>query len=213
MKKFEHDLSALKQRVLDMGDLAAGMIEMVVHSLKHDRDDVTPEIQKREHDVNLMQLEIDRDAIRLHTVYGPVASDLRFVLMVSKINTELERIADQAVNMCEFHQLLVLDTHHEPLPEFSRMGELVMSMLNDSMQAFLYEDRELAESIILRDDHVDALNNKVLLHGLKEPPEHVAHAVAEILLSRSLERIADQTTNICEEVVYIVSGEDIRHPK
>ena len=212
MKKFEHDLGELKQRLVEMAECAATMIDLAIQELTEQNGDVSGKVLEIEERVNQMQLEIDRAAIRLLTVYGPVATDLRFVLMVSKINTELERIADQAVNMCEYLQLLASRDRPKPLPEFPAMAKLVVEMLHEALQALLYLDRERAEKVIVQDARVDALNHQVLRHGLAEPQDDIAQTVAEILLARALERIADQTTNICEEIVYIVSGDDIRHP-
>jgi phosphate transport system protein len=198
-------------QVVEMGDVVASMIDLAGQGLSKRNQDVLLEVSRLETQVNRAQLEIDRDAIRLLTVYGPVAGNLRFVLMVSKINSELERIADQAVNMCEYLQLLVDAEEVRPAPECSRMAQLTQEMLRGSLEAFLREDRAKAEAIMAQDDLVDALNHEVLQRCLRQPQNDIARAVAEILLARSLERIADQTTNICEEVIYIVSGEDIRH--
>jgi len=212
MKKLDQDLADLKLRVVQMADLVASMIDLAVQGLAHQNPDVAQDVARREEVVNRMQLEIDRAAVRLLTCYGLVAGNLRFVLMVSKINTELERIADQAINMCEYLELLVSsDVSKKPIPECPRMAKLVLEMLQGAMEAFLHQDRRKAEQVIANDDLVDALNHEVLQRCLREQHEDIAHTVAEILLARSLERIADQTTNICEEVVYIVSGEDIRH--
>jgi len=211
MKKFANDLASLKKRVVEMGDLVASMIERVTRALETRQPDVLREVARREETVNRMQVEIDRESIRLLTVYSPVAGDLRLVFMVSRINSELERIGDQAINMGEYLQLLVSDDASRPFPESSRMARLVLGMFGDALSAFYVQDQPKAEAVIARDDVIDAINHEVLRRCLHAARDDLAHAVAEILWARSLERIADQTTNICEEVIYIVSGRDIRH--
>ncbi|MFV1981790.1 MAG: phosphate signaling complex protein PhoU [Rhodothermia bacterium] len=211
MKKFENDLAALTKRVVEMGDLVASMIEMVTRALDTCQPEVLREVARREENVNRMQVEIDRESIRLLTVYSPVAGDLRLVFMVSRINSELERIGDQAINMGEYLQLLVSDDHAGAFSESPRMAKIVLKMFNDALSAFYSQDQAKAEAVIARDDVVDALNHEVLRRCLHGAQDDMAHAVAEILWARSLERIADQATNICEEVIYIVSGRDIRH--
>jgi phosphate transport system protein len=173
-----------------------------------------------EEQLDQMQIEVDREAIRLLTVYGPVATDLRFVLMVARINSELERVGDQAVNMCEDLQLMASKTNAAPLPEILKMSKLVAGMVRDAMAAFIQEDVRKAEEVLATDDVVDALNDQIVREllsdqvvrdAIAEPKPDITDSLALILISRSLERIADQATNICEEVIYMIKGADIRH--
>lgn len=212
MQKLEHDLAALKDRLVGMGELVASMVELVTRSLEDPGQDISAEVTAREDRVNRLQLEIDHESVRMLTVYGLVAGNLRFVLMVFRINSELERMADQAVNMAQYLRLLVPADGPASFPEAPRMAGIVLQMLHQALRAFFDQDRQRAEQVLAQDDLVDALNQEVLRRSLRAPHDNVSQAVAEILWSRSLERIADQTTNICEEVVYIVSGDDIRHP-
>lgn len=212
MKKLEHDLASLKSRVVEMGELVVSMIDLATTGLRDQNEEVLQEVYRREDRVNRIEVEIDRESYRLLTVYGPVAANLRLVLMVSRINSELERIADQAVNMCEYLRLLVRSAPTMPFPEAPRMARLVLEMLDQALLAFYHEDRGKAEHVLAKDGLVDATNHEVLRRCLGEGMEEITLAVAEILWARALERIADQATNICEDVVYIVSGEDIRHP-
>ncbi|MEX2185136.1 MAG: phosphate signaling complex protein PhoU [Pirellulales bacterium] len=222
MKKFEQELATLRTRIVDMGTLSRSMIEMAIGALDSPGDDVYQKVLAAEEQLDQMQLDIDREAIRLLTVYGPVANDLRFVLMVARINSELERIGDQAVNICEDLQLMAAKTKASPPPEIHKMAKLVSGMVRDSMAAFVQEDVRKADEVLATDDVVDALNDQVVRELLSdqvvreaisadEGPAHIADALGLILLSRSLERIADQATNICEEVIYMVKGADVRH--
>ena len=212
MKQFQQELTALKQRVLDMGNLAASMVAGASDALiKADRTRI-PEVLASEPTVDRFQVEIDREAIRLVTIYTPVAKDLRFLLMIARINSELERIGDQAVNNCEYLDLL---THPQPpLDDLAHMSGIVLGMVHDALQAFQEEDTAQAKAVMGRDDRVDALNAQVFRRMLENTAINADDRVPSmglILFARSLERIADHATNICEEVFYLVEGADIRH--
>jgi phosphate transport system protein len=222
MKKFEQELAALRKRIVDMGTLARSMVDMAVSGIDEPIDAIYQKVLASEEQLDQMQLDIDREAIRLLTVYGPVANDLRFVLMVARINSELERIGDQAINMCEDLQLIAAKTKASPLPEIHKMAKQVSNMVRDSMAAFIQEDVRKADEVLAADDVVDALNDQIVRELLSDQvvrsaissedgPTQIADSLGLILLSRSLERIADQATNICEEVIYMVKGADVRH--
>jgi phosphate transport system protein len=222
MKKFEHELSALRKRIVDMGTLARQMVDSAIEALDHPDTDAYQKVLVAEEQLDQMQLDVDREAIRLLTVYSPVANDLRFVLMVARINSELERIGDHAVNMCEDLQLVAGKAKASPLPEVHKMSKLVSGMVRDSLAAFVQEDIKKAEEVLATDDVVDALNDQIVRELLSdqivrhaisadEGPADIADRLGLILLSRSLERIADQATNVCEEVIYMVKGADVRH--
>ncbi len=219
MHRFEQELAELKRRVVAMGELAESMVEWAVAALGDPQSDIYRQVLTAEEQVDQMQLDIDREVIRLLTIYGPVATDLRFVLMVSRITMEIERIGDQAVNMCEDLQLMVSKTGAKMPPEIHKMARLVEGMVRDALLAFQQRDTRLAVEVVATDDLVDALNDQVVRELLSEKmmrqaiggPSDVAEALALILIARSLERIADQATNIGEEVVYLVKGDDIRH--
>jgi len=219
MKKFDDELKALRQRLLQMGQLCQAMVASAVEALASPQDDGFEEVQRLEAQLDQMQLQIDREAIRMITVYGPVAADLRFLLMVSRINNELERIGDQAVNIYEDLRLMALKTDAVPPPEVHKMARVVEEMLNDSLKSFSDQDHRLAQQTLASDDLVDAMNDQIISELLSqqavrsalEDPSAIASSLAVILLARSLERIADQATNICEEVVYMIRGTDIRH--
>ncbi len=214
MKKFQRELTDLKRQVVDMGDVAQTMIAEAVKALVERDSSYIKEVFTGEEKLDRYQVAVDNEAIRLITVYSPVAADLRFLLMVARINTELERMGDQAVNMCEYVELLLTEPELKPLVDLPRMAELARGMVDDALQAFLTRDSEKAKDTLKTDDVVDALNDQIfreLLTYAMGKPENLTRCMALILVSRSLERIADHATNICEEVVYMVKGEDIRH--
>lgn len=214
MKKFEQELASLKQRVMEMGALAESMIAWASDSLiKRDRA-IIAQVLAAEEKLDRLQVEIDSEAIRLITIYTPIAKDLRFLLMVVRINTELERIGDQAVNNCEYVEMFLSDPPPRPLNDLSSMTDITCGMVHDALQAFDQEDLQKARQVLKLDDAVDRLNAltfRDLLADRTDDPDVIKRCMSLILLARSLERIADHATNICEEVVYVVQGEDIRH--
>jgi phosphate transport system protein len=222
MKKFEQELEALRQRVAEMGRLAQSMVDMAIDAIV-DLHSVYPKVLQAEEQIDQMQLEIDREAVRLLTVYSPVAANLRFVLCASHVNNALERIGDQAVSLC--HNLDFAGKHAaaaasgEAVPKLQRMAERVQAMMRDALLAFLAEDASLARATMAQDDYVDSLNDQIVKEMLSDDvvrqamagPRDLAEALSQILIGRSLERIGDQAVNICEEVIYSVRGDDVRH--
>jgi len=214
MKKLEHDLEHLKARVMAMGALAEQMVAWASDALIKRDKAIVDKVLAAEEDLDRFQIEIDSEAIRLITIYTPTAKNLRFLLMVVRINTELERIGDQAVNNCEYVELFISDPPPRPLDDISRMTMLTCEMMHGALDAFDQEDVQKAQHVIQLDDAVDALNRRTfedLLIDRIDGPDIIKRCMSLVLLARSLERIADHAVNVCEEVVYLVKGEDIRH--
>ncbi len=214
MKKFEQELDSLKRRVMEMGGLAESMVGWASSALvTHDRA-LVQRVRATEAQLDRFQLEIDGEVIRLITIYSPIAKDLRLLLMMARINSELERIGDQALNNCEYVELLLSDPPPRPLHDLSRMSEITRGMVHDALAAFQEENIEKAQAVIKLDDEVDTLNNETFRDLLADPAkgrDAITRCMSLILVARSLERIADHATNICEEVIYVVEGEDVRH--
>ena len=213
--QFDKELAKLKEKVGQMGELAQKMFQTAMKALVQRDESLIQKGIAIEDQVDRFQVEIDDDVVRLVATYGPVALDLRFVLMVTRINTELERIGDQSCNMCEYVQLLLAEPELKKLIDLPRMADTAASMLQKSLGAFQSGSTEDALAVIKTDDEVDALNDQIfreLLTYMITDAKNITRSVALILTARSLERIADHSTNIAEEVVYMVKGEDIRHP-
>ena len=211
--RIEQDLARLKMRTLDMGALAESMTIDASHAVVNPESADIEQVFTNEPTLDALQKEVDREAIRLMTVYSPAARDLRFVLMIVRINTELERIGDQAVNICEYVQLLRSHSRSRPLPELQEMSALALGMLRDALRAFEDEDASIARAVIDRDDVLDVINARVMADILDHrcvDQESVIGCISA-LAARALERVGDYATNICEEVLYVVSGEDVRH--
>lgn len=220
MKKFEHELNQLRQRVVEMGNLTETMVTQAIEVVFDPHNQTLFDTVIREEErLDQTQVAIDKEAVRLMTIYSPVAADLRFLLSVTRINNELERIGDNAVNVCEAVQLMASKTEMPPLPELKKMADLVRGMISDALNAFVQNDIHRAEATIASDDMIDALNDQVIgellddqtVHEVLANQRNITGALAQLLIARSLERIADQATNISEEVVYMVRGLDIRH--
>jgi phosphate transport system protein len=214
MKKFEQELAALKRRISEMGALAESMVTAASDALIRAERAAIERVRASEPRLDRFQVEIDREAIRLITVYSPVAKDLRFLLMMLRINSELERIGDQAMDNCKYVEILPLEPPPTPLRELSEMSVMALRMVQEALRAFEHEDIEKAQAVIGLDDQVDAMNAETFRHLLEQratDPAIVTRGIGLILAAQSLERIADHATNICEEVFYLVEGEDIRH--
>jgi phosphate transport system protein len=212
MKQFQQELAQLKQRVLDMGSLAESMVADASRALIEGERATIQQVRTNEPKLDRLQVEVDREAIRLITIYTPVAKDLRFLLMIARINSELERIGDQAIDNCEYVELLTEPP--APLNDLSNMSDIVLAMVHDALRALQTEDAQAAQAVMKVDDQVDALNARIFRELLEQPaadPAIRAQCMSLILVARSLERIADHATNICEEVFYLVEAADIRH--
>ncbi len=211
---YTEQLAKLKEQVLRMGGLAEAMTRQVVQALVRRDAALLPEVRAMETQVNQLHVEIDEACIEIIALRQPAAYDLRFVTAAMKIIIDLERIGDQAINILEAAEDLLGVPPLKPLIDIPRMGEIAQGMLKDALDAYVGGDDELAQRTILRDDSVDQLKDQVfreLLTYMTSDPSTIPRAMDLILVSRHLERIADHATNICEDVIFMVKGKDIRH--
>jgi phosphate transport system protein len=213
-RQYEEELRGLRAGLLKMGGLVERQIAEAVESLV---DRSTPQARQtiaRDAEVNRMDVESDERCIRLLALHQPAASDLRFITTGLKITTDLERIGDNAVNICERAIELNEEPQIKPYIDIPRMASIAQTMVKDSLDAFMRDDTTLAEEVIARDDEVDALNYQIyreLLSYMAEDPATITRATRILFVSKYLERIADHATNIAEMVVYMVKGRTIRH--
>jgi phosphate transport system protein len=213
MKKFDAELAGLKGRLLDMGRLAERMAASASSALLTADAASIARVRGDEPVLDRFQMEIDREAIRLITVYAPVARDLRCLLMVARINSEIERIGDEAMDNCRWLETLHPRALIGSVQGLSELSSMTLQMLHGALEALENEDVDQAQAVIAMDDRIDALEARVL-HDLAQrsaQPPDVAPSVGLVLVGRSLERTADHATNICEEIYYWLQGEDIRH--
>ena len=220
MKKLERELENLKHRIAEMGDLAQSMVEEAVLALSDPQNDEHHRrVLAEEARLDQMQLHVDEEAIRLLTVYGPVAGNLRLVISAARINSELERIGDQTVSMCNHIQLLASQSDAPPLGQFDGMARLVRTMLYETLKAFRLDDAVKARATMANDNLVDVINDEIVRELLGCDPDQstcgsardITASVAQIMIAQSLERIADQACNVCEQIIYMVEGTDVRH--
>jgi phosphate transport system protein len=213
-RHFEDQLQELKGRLVAMGTAAESMIERAVRSLL-DRDaNRHPDVFASEREVNGLHIEVDERVINLIALHHPVATDLRMAVMCSKIAGELERIGDQAVNICQNTAELLRYPPLKPLIDIPLMAEIARRMLRESLDAFVRQDVVLAQKVLNADDEVDAFKNQIfreLLTYMMADPGTIPRALALILISRNLERVGDHATNVAEEVIYAAQGRDVRH--
>ena len=211
---FDQDLNSLKERLRHMGAQAERMVQASVRSLVSREAKELESVFSIEREVNALHVEIDNRALDLMALHQPVASDLRLLVMAIKISSEIERIADQAVNIAQNTQIYLQHPALKSLPELPMMTDAVLQMLHKSLDAFIRKDASLAQDVLRADDTVDAFKNQIfqtLLGIMTSDAAAAPRALCLVLISRNLERIGDHATNIAEEVIYLVQGRDIRH--
>ena len=213
-KHYTDELTHLKETVLRMGGLAEKMTHRAVQALVERKREMLPEVKEMEQQVNQLHMDIDEIALGMIALRQPTAKDLRFITAAMKINTDLERIGDQAINIVEQAEKLLSVPPVKPLIDIPRMAEIAEEMLKAALDAFVQGNDELAYRTILRDDSVDQLKDQVfreLLTFMMADASTIPRSMDLILVSRHLERVADHATNICEDVIFMVKGKDIRH--
>ncbi len=214
MKKLEEEINNLKRLLLEMAVSVEEMIGKSIKALSERNVILAESVIKSDDRVNKMEIEIDNLCIKILALYHPEAEDLRTVTMVMKINNDLERIGDHAVNIAERAIYLADKPSVKPLIDIPRMAEKAMEMLRESLDSFVNKNAELAVEVRKKDDEVDSLNNQVLrelVTYMIADPSIIDRALRLILISRDLERVADLATNIAEDVFYIARGRVLKH--
>jgi phosphate transport system protein len=212
--QFDEDLEELTSRLLTMGATAEQMIHDMNSTLVDRNADFLDKIRENESQMDKFQNEIDDETVRLISVYTPVAGDLRLLLMVTRINAELERIGDQTFNILKVFESLLKEEPLKPLVDLPRMANLVQEMVHNALDAFVEKSDATAMKVIEADDKVDKLNDQIfreLVTYMLTDPKNIGRALGLVLTARAFERIGDHAVNIAEDVVYVVRGEDIRH--
>lgn len=211
---FEGDLQALKQRLLNMGALVEERVHHAIRALLEHRQDLAEQVVAGDRQVNDLQVEIDDRCLKLLALQQPVGADLRLITSAMKINADLERMGDQAVNIAETVLRLLSQPPLKSVVDVARMAEMAEAMLRDALDAFVRKDSAAARQVLQRDDAVDHLKDsifRVLLTYMMADPGTIDRALSLILISRNLERIADHATNVAEDVIFLVEARDVRH--
>ncbi len=214
MRPFEEDFRLLNDTLQEMGALVAHSVHKSVFSLIDKNEDYAHQVLRDESRIDQMEVQIDDLAASLIVREQPVARDMRFVVVAIKINTDLERMGDLAVNVVE-RTLGMMG--QPPLPEmvdFREIANLVESMVLGSLDAFVKRDAQIARGVLSSDDAVDTCRNTIhqqIVSLMQRDPSTIPRAVDHLIIARSLERIADHATNVAEDVIFMVQGIDVRH--
>lgn len=215
MKRHFHDeLKKLKEKLFRMGLLVEEALHHATASLFERDNEKAHKVIRGDKEINLYEIEIDELGHELLALYQPAAVDLRLVTMILKINNDLERMGDQAVNIAEKALIINEEPPLKPYEDLPRMAEGVRKMASESLQAFMDKNLEKAKELLESDDFIDALNDKIYEDVQKimaKKPDQIRTGVSLIMVAHNLERVADLATNIAEDVIYIQKGVDVRH--
>ena len=214
VRHFQEELDDLKGRLLEMGGLAEDRVRLAVRALT-DRDHaLVDRVLTNDAAINQLHIEVDDRCFKLLALHQPMAVDLRAIVSAVKINTDLERVGDLAVNIAEAVARYLQHPPVKELIDIPRMASIAQDMLRDALDAYVRRDMALAQSVLHRDDELDMLKTLVfreLMGHMLRDPGTIEPSLDLILVSRHLERIGDHATNIAEDVIFMVSAKDVRH--
>ena len=214
VRHFEEELEALQARLLEMGGLAEERVQAAVQGLVRRDLSLTERVLAGDGPINQLHLEVDERCFRLLALHQPMATDLRRIVAAVKINSDLERVGDLAVNIAEAAKRYASHAPVKPLIDIPRMAGIAQEMLHDALDSFVRRETTMAQAVLARDDELDALKTQVfreLLTYMLQDPGSIEASLDLILVSRHLERIGDHATNVAEDVIFMVSAQDVRH--
>ena len=211
---FQEELDALKSRLLEMGGLAEERVRTAIDALVRRDPALVVQVLEGDGPINQLHIELDGRCVKLLALHQPMAVDLRVILSAVKINTDLERVGDLAINIAEAASRYLAHPPVKELVDIPRMAEIAHGMLRDALDSFVRRDLELAQRVLDEDDVLDQLKTTVfreLLGFMLQDAHTIEPSLDLILISRHLERIGDHATNIAEDVIFMVSAKDVRH--
>ena len=215
IRHFHDQLDELKQRLLDMADLATSLLDLSVDALLTRDAEKAEAVLAGDKQVDALEIEVEERAISLLALQQPMARDLRFIISSIKVSNDLERVGDHAVNIAQSaSRMLSTSTIITPVPEINEMARRARAMLGDALNAFIRADGTLGRAVCRADDEVDALHNsvfRVLVTHMMADGRAITPSLELLLVSRNLERVADLATNIGEDAVYLAEGKQIKH--
>ncbi|HEY4306658.1 MAG TPA: phosphate signaling complex protein PhoU [Gemmatimonadaceae bacterium] len=216
-RHFHDQLAQLKQRLLDMSDLATSLLDLSVDALLSRDATMAESVVSGDRELDALELELEDQAINLLATQQPMARDLRFIISSIKVTNDLERVGDHAVNIAQCAiRISATSTLITPDPEIGEMARRARQMLRDSLTAFVRADGKLGREVCRADDEVDAMHNsvfRILVTHMMEDPRTITPSLELLLVSRNLERVADLATNIGEDAVFLAEGKQIKHHK
>jgi phosphate transport system protein len=214
VRHFEQDLDKLKAKLLEMSALVESAVYRSVQGVVEKNEELALQVLKNEARINQLEIEVDDLAISLLALQHPLAQDLRLVTAAIKINNDLERMGDLSVSIAQSAIALIREPVIRPLIDIPHIAGLAQSMVRKALDAFVTRDPELARSVLASDDAVDNMRTASyheLISFMEKNPEHIPQALNLLTVVRNLERIADHSTNIAEDVLFLVKGIDVRH--
>jgi len=215
-KHFDRELNKLKKKILSLGALVEERVYLAIKAIENRDPDLAERIIRTDHEIDETEVEVEEECLKILALYQPVAIDLRFIVTVIKINNDLERIGDQAVNIAERIQSIAKHPNISFSFDYTEMAEIAAAMLKQSLDAFVNLDIDTAFRVLTLDDEVDEIQSNAysqIKPAMRRHPDEMTYLINLYLISRHLERIADHATNISEEVIYLIEGEIIRHAK
>ncbi len=213
-RHFQEELEQLKTRLLEMGGLAEDRVRSAVRALVERDHALVERVLVSDAAINALHIEIDDRCFKLLALHQPMAADLRAIVSAVKINTDLERVGDLAINIAEAVARYLQHPPVKELIDIPRMAQIAEGMLRDALDAFVRRDLVLAQQVLDRDDELDTLKTVVfreLLSHMLRDASTVEPALDLLLISRHLERIGDHATNVGEDIIFMVSAKDVRH--
>jgi phosphate transport system protein len=214
VRHFQEELEYLQTRLLEMGGAAEERVRAATEGLMSRDPEGIERVRRGDQPINDLHIEVDDMCFKLLALHQPMAADLRAIVAVVKINTDLERVGDLAVNIAEAASRYIMHQPVKKLIDIPRMGDIAQAMLRDALDAFVRRDVVLAQQVLHEDDRLDGLKSQIfreLLTCMLQDPATVEPALDLILVSRHLERIGDHATNVAEDVIFMVSARDVRH--
>lgn len=214
MRHFVEELEQLKTKLLEMGSLVEASIQRSILAVTQKDRNAAAEVFRNEARINAIEIEIDDFAVKLLALQQPMAADLRLIVAALKINTDLERMGDLAENIAQRALALMEGAPIKPMIDIPHIAGLVQSMVRKALDAFVQRDADLARSVLASDDAVDSLRTACyheLTSFMEQDPRNIQEGLALLSITRNLERIADHSTNIAEDVLFLVKGVDVRH--
>ena len=215
-KHFDRELEKLKKKILSLGALVEKRVYLAIKAIESRDPDLAEKIIHSDHEIDETEVEIEEECLKILALYQPVAIDLRFIIAVIKINNDLERIGDEAVNIAERIQSIAKYPNISFHFDYTEMAEIAAAMLKQSLDSLVNLDLDTAFRVLTLDDEVDDIQSNAyskIKQAMREHPEEMTYLINLYLISRHLERIADHATNVAEEVIYLIEGEIIRHGK
>jgi phosphate transport system protein len=213
-KHFRKELEKIKRQLLTLGSMVEELVQMAVNAVENRDTELANRIIRMDLEIDEKEVEVEEECLKVLALHQPVAIDLRFLIAVIKINNDLERIGDQAVNIAQRVKVIAKDEQPAFFFEYSSMGEKAQTMLEMSLNALINMDDDIAWNVLRLDDEVDQMQAEAydrIKSALGEHPDEIGHLINLLLISRHIERMADHATNIAEEVIYLIEGEIVRH--